>query len=206
MDLQEQLHHLDQTLLANVGASFPEPLTEAEKAQVHAYLVLAHAVLEECLEAMFLSHFDSVIGRLGEGLVPIECVRLAYAVADNLPEKIKISYSKRETIKLVQTLGRKEFEGRIRLNHGLKTENVQYLAKGVGLDWCGLEDELSAELADLNTLGVKRGSAGHLSPFTERVTNISADSGPDDVRLWVEAGRTAVEKLESYLASTLHTN
>lgn len=192
--------HLDSTLLSSVTTQFPDPLTESEKAQVHAYLVLAHAVLEEYIESIFSRHFDRLCSWLGADLVPAECVRFSYAVAEMIPSG-SVSYRKRNTYQLIRSLGRKEFQSNLDKNHGLKTGNIEKLAQLIGVDWMGLEDALNSYLADLNTLGSKRGSAGHLSPYTEKVTAISISDGPDDVRRWVRDGRDAAVALERYLDS-----
>lgn len=199
MELKEQLDHLDAALIANVQSTSLTPLSERERAQVNAYLVLAHAVLEEHLESMFLDHFDRLVAHFSNSMVPIECIRLAFAVAELTPEIVGTAYKKRDVVALVQNLGRKRFETRLNTNHGIKTTNIETIAKGVGLDWQSFEDALSEAIADLNTLGAKRGSAGHLSPFTDRVTSIKEEITPDDVRAWVTAAQEALTKIETHL-------
>lgn len=203
LNLEQQLLHLDNALLGSVQSSLPSLLSEHEKAQVNAYLVLAHAVLEEHLESLFLEHFDRIAAQLSQPIVPVECVRLVFAVAEDIHGNHGVSYAKRNTIELVRRLGRKNLESKLHLNNGIKSKDVQKLAKCVGLEWPEFEDSLNAELADLDTLGTKRGSAGHLSPYTDRVTSIEDHVGPDDVRSWVTAGRTALEQLEGYLSSVI---
>lgn len=200
MDLEDQLVHLDATLLGSVTTQFPDPLSESEKAQVHAYLVLAHAVLEEYIESVFSRHFDRLCSWLSADLVPAECVRFSFAVAEMIPSA-SVSYRKRITFDLIRGLGRTEFQARLNRNHGLKARNVENLAQLVGVEWVRLESTLNSNLADLNTLGSKRGAAGHLSPYTEKVTSISTSDGPDDVRRWVRDGREAAVAIERYLDS-----
>ncbi|WP_142271617.1 hypothetical protein [Mycobacterium sp. AT1] len=201
MELQDQLHHLDGALLGSVQTKFPDSFTEAEKAQLNAYIVLAHAVLEEHLESVFLAHYDRLVAHLSKPTVPIECVRLVFAVAEPIQTTSGTSYQRLNIVEVVRALGRKHLEAKIASNNGLKLANVQTLAKCVGLHWPAFDDALSSELADLTTLGVKRGSAGHLSPYTEKVTSIEDSVGIDDVRLWVEAARIAVINVERYLKS-----
>lgn len=203
MDLSTQLAQLDDALLGQVVTQFPEPLSGAERVRVNAYLVLSHAVLEEQLELVFDSHFRRLSGWMLADLVPIECVRLAYAVAQ-YAMKDEETFKKRSTPQWIRGRGLKEFRARVKFNHGLKSENVHNLAKLVGLHWDALDAALGTELADLDTLGSKRGSAGHLSPFTESATNISANDGPDNVREWVKNGREAVEAIDRYLRRVVH--
>lgn len=198
MRLDEQLDHLDQTLLGTVSTQFPEPLSVPEKAQVHAYLVLSHAVLEEHLEAAFERHFDRLCAWFVGDLVPLECVRLAFAVSQYVPKE-QAGYKTRSTPQLIRGLGRKELVRQLGENHGLKSSNVQSMAKLLGLHWPDFENALNAELNDLDTLGVKRGAAGHLSPYTEKTTAIANSDGPDDVRKWVRDGCQAVQSIVRYL-------
>lgn len=200
MDLVQQLDHLDITLLGTVVNQFPDPLTDAERAQVHAYLVLAHAVLEEHLETIFLTYFDTLCSWLSEDLVPVECLRFTYAVTQQI-QPGSVAYRKRDTIKTLLALGRAEFEKRLTQNNGLKTQNVESMASLVGFDWPTFEAAFNIELADLDTLGVKRGAAGHLSPYTSRVNAIAASDGPEQIREWVNNARVAVEAIARYLAA-----
>ncbi|HML51351.1 MAG TPA: hypothetical protein PKD84_08075 [Propionicimonas sp.] len=198
MQIKEQLDHLDRTLLATVLTQFPEPLSAPEKAQVHAYLVLSHAVLEEYLESTFERHFDRLCGWFISGLVPLECVRLAFAVGQEISRDEAV-YRIRSTPELIRSRGRMELSRRLDGNHGLKSSNVQSMAKFVGVHWPDLENELNAELNDLDTLGAKRGAASHLSPYTAKATNIANSDGPDDVRKWVHDGWQAVQSIAEYL-------
>lgn len=192
-------------LLGAVVSTFPEPLTEQDRASVNAYLVLAHAVLEEQLEEVFERHFDRLASWLIADMVPLETARLVYAVRGWITEELNLPYKKRALHKQVAVASRKDFGKQVRLNNGLKFENVHALAKLVGVQWDEFEDHLSDELADLSNLGVKRGAAGHLSPFTDKVTALTANDDPDEIRRWVEAGRQAVARIEAYLDSLVRS-
>lgn len=198
MRLEEQLAHLDDTLLGTVSTQFPDPLSAPEKAQVHAYLVLSHAVLEEHLELAIEKHFDRLSSWLVGDIVPLECVRLAFAVSQYV-SKEQAGYKNRSTPQLIRSLGKQELVRQLRENHGLKSSNIQSMCKLIGLHWPDLENALNAELNDLDTLGVKRGAAGHLSPYTEKATAIATTDGPDDVRRWVSDGLLAVQAIVAYL-------
>lgn len=203
MDIGSQLEHLDHALLQTISTQFPEPLTERDRAQVHAYLVLAHAVLEEHLEAVFERYFLQVSSWLSFERVPIECVRLAYAMGELTPDEFRVPYRTRDSPRAIQSVGAKVLKRRLASNNGLKRKNVEDLSKCLGIDWRKLEDALNTGLSDLDTLGTKRGAAGHLSPFTQKVTEIAHSDGPDDVREWVENGRAAVESVKDYLSAML---
>lgn len=198
MELEAQIEQLDAALLTQVQASFPSKLSDTDRVLVNSYLVLGHATLEEYLELSFERHFRRMCGWLIADFVPLECVRFSYAIADLLAEE-KTAYTRRHTAQLIRNRGLAAFQSKLRQNHGLKSHNVQSLAQTVGLHWPDFEQHLNVQLSDLDTLGAKRGSAGHLSPFTENVTEITASDGPDDVRNWVEGGCTAVKSIDSYL-------
>ncbi|GAB3523558.1 HEPN domain-containing protein [Arthrobacter monumenti] len=205
MKFSEQIAHLDETLLTNVTIQFPDVLSERDRAVTHAFLVLAHAVLEERLEDIFQKHFDRLASWLGYKTIPVETARLAFAVCDWLPERLVVGYKQRALPQLISQGARKEFIRLLSSNHGLKSSNVESLSKLVGLDWKDFEDALTAELADLDNLGAKRGAAGHLSPYTDKVTAITANNDPDEIRQWVQAGRKAVEAVEQYLDDLLRS-
>lgn len=204
MDLRSQLNHLDQVLLSSVTTQFPGLLSDAEKTTTHAYLVLSHAVLEEHLEELFDAHFQRLLSWLDADLVPAEVVRLAFGITDWLPKSVDVSYKNRSVPGVIKANPiAKEFRRLIGQNHGLGPSNVNGLAKLVGLDWKAFENFHVQELADLQNLATKRGEAGHLSPFTERSVMLSRQDYPDNVREWVEAGRSAVTKIGVYLKTLI---
>lgn len=203
MEIADQLDHLSRTLLDPVGTSFPDPLSESERALVNAYIVLAHAVLEERLEDVFREHVDRLLAWRDDDLVPVDLVRLAFAMCENVATKQWPSYRDRSVLASMWGIGRVEFAKQLSANNGLKSEHVERLAKLTGVQWVDLEDSLTSELADLDLLGAKRGAAGHLSPFTTRSSVLTISMYPDDVRGWVEAGTKAVLGIERFLRGEL---
>nr|WP_143571041.1 hypothetical protein [Tessaracoccus sp. ZS01] len=155
-------------------------------------------MLEEYLETAFLSHFERLCSWLDEPLVPKECVQFAFAVSA-LTSEGSGSYRKRNTVEVIRHFGKKQFEKQLNANNGLKTQNVEVLARALGADWSELESALNIQLADLDTLGHKRGAAGHLSPYTNKINAISTADGPDQIREWVRNGQDAVEAVGQYL-------
>ena len=198
MDLYEQLRHLDKVLLSTVETTFPDTLTEEEKAATHAYLVLCHAVLEEHLEKAFQTHYDRLSSWLVADMVPLEAARLTYAIREWLPKNLEVPYKKRD-IRGQAHAARPHIVTRIKHNNGIKPENVEALTRLLGTDWKAFEDALYAQLADLKTLGVKRGEAGHLSPYTDQGTALTWRDYPENVREWVLAGHDAVTAIVDYL-------
>jgi hypothetical protein len=197
MDIKEQLHQLDQTLLSVVSTEFASPPLEEDRVLIRAYLVLAHAILEEQLEELFRVHVKVLADALVGPTVPVECVRLALALGQ--ATKPSGDYESRDSIRCIKQGGVKEMQRQTDQNHGIKTKNIQSLAETAGCDWPALDAQLNGCLADLDTLGVKRGFAGHHSPYAGRTTDIVDNDTSDDVRQWVENGRLAVEAIGQYL-------
>jgi hypothetical protein len=199
MELRTQLNKLEEAILNNVQTQFPNRLAEDERALVSAYLVLAHAVLEEELEEAFLAAFDELAVSLSQPIVPIQTVQFVFALTRWLPTDLLNSRGSSNLHGFVSQGCRQRFLIELNRNHGLKAVNIKGLAKLIGLDWDALENAHSDRLADLNTLGSKRGAAGHLSPFSPKTTGLTEDIDPDDVRLWVQYGLDAVDEIKRVL-------
>ena len=199
MRVADQIGKLENAFLDSVTTAFPSPLTEVERANLHAYLVLSHAILEEEIESAFEDYFDAVSLRLDSNMVPASGFLLAYAIGDQLSKEANVSYKSRNTIEFVRNRGREVLMTAIRANNGLKDHNLERLARVVGLDWGSFDGTLGNAIADLNTFGSKRGSSSHLSPFSPKVTSISGELDPDDVKKWVDDAVLAAESIRSYL-------
>jgi hypothetical protein len=204
MDLVGQLNHMDDVLLKGIKTEFPDLLSNPEKAALNAYIVMSHAILEEYIEDIFTQHYERVASWVVSPQVPLETARLFFAIAESFSEKEyqSLPFKSRNTTGIT-ALGRKLFKVVVNNNNGLKVHNIQSLAKGTGLDWQDFEADLNVSLADLNSLGGKRGEAGHLSPFSDKAVQISQNDYPDDARAWVVAGRDAVLSIASYLDSVV---
>jgi hypothetical protein len=203
VDLSTQLAFLDETLLARVATQFPDALNDAERAAVSAYLVLAHACVEEYIEDAFRLHFGSVMNMARWPLVPMAVGEALLAVGLSLPEAKRAPYRSRTLIGMTKA-GSTHYEHVVvGANHGIRTGNLKKLAEGCGVNWQEFEAVLSSRLADLDTLGAKRGEAGHLSPFSSKQLAVSAQAYPDDVRGWVEAGRDAAVAVRAYLSEVV---
>lgn len=203
VDLSEQIDILDSAFLSRIPANADRPLNEEERALVRGYLVLAHAILEERLEDAITAYFDDLTGSLDGAVVPRDGVSLAFAAAKLSEELGHQVASFHDVPRLLSGLGRSALLVQLRKNHGLKEDNVKQLARLVGLNWQETEAALSAVLPDLNTLGSKRGEAGHISPFSAAATAISDAVGPDEVREWVANGRIAIEQIVAFLSARL---
>lgn len=200
MDVAHQVELLDQLLLAGVRTEFPDTLTDREKVAVNAYLVLSHACIEEYAERVFLAHYDRLEELATLNFFPPSVAQLALAVGWHLPDAMKqtLGYKSRTLAGAIQAGRVNYLRSYVGGNDGLKENNIKKLAQGLGVEWPRVESRLSKELIDLNTLGAKRGAAGHLSPFTPS-QGAHEETYPSDVRAWVESGRDAVLALERLL-------
>ncbi|MFF4891218.1 HEPN domain-containing protein [Micromonospora chersina] len=204
MDLSSQLAWLESTLLAQVSTPFPDPWNKDEKAAIAAYLVLTHACIEEALEDAFSRRLDRLIEMVEDGTqVPIALARLGLDAGLQLPEKSRVPYRKRHLKGTLKAFAEYYRRSVILMNHGIKAENLEKMASGAGVDWEEFEASLTEALADLSTLGAKRGSVGHLSPFTEKSAVITSRVDLSDIRSWVEAAQNAVGAVEAALAKDL---
>lgn len=205
MDLVDQVGLLDDLLLTSVDTEFPDPLTERERAAVSAYLVLGHACIEEFLEDAFAEHFNRLAEWLSTPVVPRHAAALLFSIGLRLDET-EVPY-KRRNLKAAVALGSDRYTGGlVRANHGIKPANLKKLVAGVGLDWVIFDQDLSGELADLDTLGSKRGEAGHISPFSGKAVEVTEEVYPDTVREWVSNGRDAAIKIERHLKTRIQND
>lgn len=199
----DQVAKLESAFLWSISSQFPDLLDDSENANLHAFLVLSHAVLEEDIEAAFEEYFDELSRQLGEDRVPVAGLLLAYAIAEQVSTEKKIAYKKRHTVSFVQKCGRDVLEKVIRSNNGLKEQNLEKLARAVGLHWEDFEQSLGTAIADLNTFGSKRGSSSHLSPFSSKVTSITGQLDPEDVKRWVSDAVAGVNAIRAHLLSLI---
>jgi hypothetical protein len=201
--LHEQLEFLDATLLSSVTSEFPNPLADLEKAAINAYLVLCHACIEEFIEDIFNDHLRRLSEMTTMPLVPRDVAGLLHAVGALLPESKRAPY-KTQSLAGIATAASLHFEKSVlKENHGIKTRNILHLAKHVGLNWGDFESGLLTHLADLDTLGAKRGEAGHLSPFSAKTLTITRLVYPDEVRVWVAGARDAALAVRRYLHNSV---
>jgi hypothetical protein len=201
--LLTQLREMETTLLAGVSTVPPDPLRSEERTLTRAYLVLAHAVLEEEVEQIFLNHFDSVRQLLATvDYAPLELLPFFAAVHEWNTAVQLPTYAKRNYMGYITSPKASEYvSSEVRENHGLKADNVMGLAKLVGIEWTVIDDAPGVELTALTTLGVKRGAAGHTSLFSGRNQALAGQEYPVNVREWVENAAKTVIELERVVKS-----
>lgn len=192
-----EMAEIESTLLSGVSSSPPDPLSPRERTLTRAYLLVAHAILEERIEGIFFKHFMSARELIATGAsMPIGLLPY-YAAAMEWKRDIP-TYSKRNWLGFMSSAVAHEYvANEVRQNHGLKADNVQDLAKLVGVEWSAIDEAADVQLAALTTLGVKRGAAGHTSPFTTPAQVVAEEEYPANVREWVEQAVRTVIALES---------
>jgi hypothetical protein len=193
-----QIAILDSVLLGGIVEDPLRDRSDEEAMRIHSYLLLSHAALEEELEAAFEKYLSRLLGWLVADRVPIACLSLAYAASQEL-QISPVEYAKRDIVPQLREMSVKKYDHVVKGNHGLKSINVKSLAKPVGVPWRLIEQELGPSLADLDTLGSKRGAAGHASPFSPRFRPIEQVWWPSNVRGWVADGLAAVEAIADLL-------
>lgn len=198
MDLEAQIIFLRDKLLAPISTQFPDPLSDEDRVAVSSFLVLAHAAIEEALEDLFTLHLKTLVQFSVAESAPIGLARLCFHMRTSAENMVNGQgpLSTHAMGRICQAAFNRDF---IIPNNGLKLENVKKLASGAGLYWTEFEDALNVELSDLSTLGTKRGSVGHLSPFSMKSTAITTSTDPSDVLNWVESGVSAIKAIERFL-------
>lgn len=203
MSPAEQIAKLDEAFLELIVVDPGSTPDQNARANIHAYLVLSHAILEEHVESVFHEYFQRVLSRLDDDMVPRACLALVYSVADRAAREDKTGYLKRSVRHETKRLGTALLSKTIKSNNGLKTTNIENLAQAAGVAWKEFDDALSTHLANLENLGAKRGDAGHLSPFSAQLTEVVH---PEQVREWVGNGVSAVLAIEAFLKELLGPN
>jgi hypothetical protein len=185
IDLTKEIATLNSAILVHVTTQSPDTLKEEEKASLNAYLVMCHAIIEEFLEESFRKFFNQHLGRIrGRKDLDINSVHLIFAVRDYLAEGEVSSYSRR-SFPTILARAENRFKENLDKNHGIRESNIQAMSRLIGIDWGSLDDALGLKIADLDTLGSKRGKAAHLSPFSQSTTEITQNVYADEVRQWV---------------------
>ena len=196
--LISELAEIEQTLLLTVTTVPPDPLRSEERVLTRAYLLLCHAVLEERVEGIFAAHFQSARALISANKpLPVELLPF-YAAALEWGSVVTPTYAKRTWLGFMTSkIAEEHVAGVIRANHGLKETNIRELAKLVGIEWSVIDDATGIELAALTTLGAKRGTAGHTSPFSGLDQGLAGEEYPANVREWVTQAASTVIQLEA---------
>jgi len=198
--LLDQLDEIDQTLLTQVRTSPPDPLTSKERTLTRSYLLVAHALLEEAIESIFVSHFDNARVAVSAGRFAPSTLLPLYAAALEWGIDIPTYHKRKWNGFLSSKLADAHVTDAVRKNHGLKEQNVQDLAKLVGIEWAVIDDAPGVSLAALSTLGAKRGVAGHTSLFSGSNEQLAGEEYPSNVREWVSQAAESVIELEDVVS------
>lgn len=195
--LLAEIAEIASTLLSDVSTAPPDPLSPRERTVTRAYLLVAHAILEERIEGIFVEHFNRARAVIAEG-ASVSVGLLPFYAAAMEWDRVVPTYNKRRWLGFMSSPMADEYvASEVRENHGLKAGNVQELAKLVGIEWAAIDDAADVQLASLTTLGAKRGAAGHTSPFNSPTQAVSEEEYPANVREWVEQAVLTVIALEA---------
>jgi hypothetical protein len=198
-DLEAEIAGLDQYLLAPVTTTAPDPLAADERRAVSAYLVLVHGDVEEFVERAFYDYAAECLvlderGRVDPGLYQA-VVAISGELSGQFAGKVM---SPAALIERIAPLLHRKF---IKPNNGIKRENVKRMATGLGLNWSQLEDECSALIASLDTLGSLRGGLAHRGAAA---VGVEIQSYPDDVRRVVADVTSRLPDLIRFLGQLPH--
>jgi RiboL-PSP-HEPN len=172
--LRSRENDLAEALLPPVE-DVTEGLEPRDRFLVHAYLVLACAMIEEFVEARFRDHVAEATAVEPDGYS--RCfVTLATKFSDDVigqnSGKVPVAS---EAVPTLRGL----YESKVlTANNGIRRRNFQTLAKPVGLH-PDVEDQCEELLAAADALGSKRGAVAHLGTVSEEIR-------PDEARKLVE--------------------
>ncbi|WP_448612148.1 hypothetical protein [Geodermatophilus sp. URMC 60] len=191
--LREDIGALADILLADESAHASEqdddPTSgvpdQAGSLRIRAFLILSHAAIEELFEQQI---YETVKGC-------VECFdqappAVALALATKYSGEIIGQNSGKvpSAIEIARKLSGLYFSKVIKPNNGIRRSAIDGMCKPLGVSVGDLGTDVEAGLAQLDTLGAKRGSAAHtLRGTTEEVILES------DARTWVNEAMDAVE-------------
>ena len=191
--LEAELAVLESRLLADFVTEFPDAPSLEERILVNAYLVLAHACIEEHVEALFQLHADSLVCEDTETTVGRAVAAAVYAWHE--PAKSK-SYRDRKIGDIIKA-GSAHVTKATQKNNGIKESNIEGLAKAAGVEWPPFDDACNAALIKLGTLGGKRGEVAHVSVSRTQITNTPVY--PSDAKTWVWDAVAGASVISDYL-------
>lgn len=136
-------------------------------------------------------------------MAPIALAHFGLSVGVKLPDKKRAPYLQRTLLGTMKAALVDYENSVIDQNHGIKEQNLHHLAEGVGVEWGRFDAALATHIADLETLGAKRGKVGHLSPFSDKSVLIRAVINAADARRWVTDAEAAVIAISNFLDQEL---
>lgn len=163
-DFKRKIERLAQSLLPKDRVS--DSYTDQEKDQIHAYLVLAHAEIEDFLErlAMYVAdraRRDSIGAKCSpviSRLILFQCSRSTNRIEPATEESIKGAY--------------KFYENLVEHNHGIKADNLFRLFMPLGMTHSDFDPVL---LSSLDTFGNLRGGIAHTAAKLQQGSSPSSE-------------------------------
>lgn len=194
---------LDSTLLNAVIHQAPDPLAPNEEVLIRAYLLLAHAAIEEFVELAFSEYLaDALVpdasGRVSPGLY-LTLLQLSDDVSGAL--STRASRTPQAILSMLPGLYKSKV---VDPNHGIKADHVRKLAVGAGLDWNLVEAACPKLIPAMTTLGARRGEVAHVSSVRPtRPAGVQQTNYPADARKLASDVLDHLPELISHLSASV---
>lgn len=198
---RSEIAALEGYLLGSIEVHPPDALSANELIAVRAYLLLAHATIEEFVESCFVQYLRACSeidenGRAHPGAF-LSILQLADDIGGQLNNSVR---SPKLISEKIPGLYRKKF---VDVNHGVRKSNIKRLAIGAGLSWGEIEESCSGLLTSCETLGAKRGATAHISAAAVSDDGLSQQLYPEDVRRYTNDALRGVDDLRTFLLQSL---
>jgi hypothetical protein len=181
------------------GDALVTPPSSAEFLRARAFLVLAHAAIEELIEETIST---AVRDCLAEPDVPPPAIALPLT-AKYADEVIGQNSGRVPPPRTVLSMLHGLFYSKvIKPNNGIRPSSLEKICKPLGIDIYAVADAASVDpaLAALDTLGAKRGGAAHTF-----LGAVDQENTPEQVREYVTAGLDLLDRLLPALIEEIGT-
>lgn len=155
--LRTRLDILASALLPTI-ADVTAPMSPEEAVRVNAYLVLAHAGVEEHVESYLLGIVDEAMASATDRVVPSCFLHMALRYGAELTAKPPVPVGVNACNAVRGLYSRKV----INANNGIRASHLHAMCKPLGVDFAGsVEDVHGDTVRAMETLAAKRGSRAH---------------------------------------------
>lgn len=197
---QTEIGALEDYLLKSISVQPPDALSTGQTIAIRAYLILAHATVEEFIEGCFTRYVESCsqidsVGRAHSGAF-LSILQLAADIGGQLKNSER---SPQAVANRIPGLYKQKI---VAPNHGIRKHNLEKLARGAGFHWPEFEESCADLVSSCETLGAKRGEIAHISAAGISTDGVQQQLYPDDVRRYADDALQGVDQLCKFLQSS----
>lgn len=198
---RSEIAALDEYLLGSITIEPPDTMSTTELIAVRAYLILAHATIEEFIEGCFFQYLEACSKIDSDGRAHSGAFLSILQLASDIGGQLKNSdRSPKAVAEKIPGLYREKV---ISANHGVRKRNIEKLARGAGFSWNEFEESCPGLITSCDTLGAKRGETAHVSSAAMSDDGLQQQLYPRDVRRYIGDAVQGVEELCTFLLRSL---